>query len=116
MVEALRDHRREQLEQRLALGLGKMTDDALLFSRLDGSPPSPHSLSKEWRAVAADLGLSVTFHALRHTHATQLIDAGIDVVKISKRLGHAKFRQHSTSIRICLSRARTRARKQSMMQ
>lgn len=30
----------------------------------------------------------VTFHALRHTHASQLIDAGVDIVKISKRLGH----------------------------
>ena len=32
----------------------------------------------------------VTFHALRHTHASQLIDAGVDIVTISKRLGHAK--------------------------
>ena len=31
----------------------------------------------------------MTFHALRHTHASHLIDAGIDVVKISRRLGHA---------------------------
>ena len=31
----------------------------------------------------------ITLHALRHTHASQLIDAGIDVVTISKRLGHA---------------------------
>jgi integrase len=31
----------------------------------------------------------ITFHALRHTHASHLIDAGIDVVKISRRLGHA---------------------------
>jgi integrase len=37
----------------------------------------------------ASIGLPVTFHALRHTHASHLIDAGIDVVKISKRLGHA---------------------------
>jgi len=36
------------------------------------------------------LGLAdVTFHALRHTHASQLIDAGADIVTISKRLGHA---------------------------
>jgi integrase len=33
--------------------------------------------------------LPVTFHALRHTHASHLIDAGIDVVMISRRLGHA---------------------------
>ena len=32
----------------------------------------------------------VTFHALRHTRAAQLIDAGVDIVTISKRLGHAK--------------------------
>ena len=28
--------------------------------------------------------------ALRHTHASQLIDEGVDIVTISKRLGHAK--------------------------
>jgi len=27
---------------------------------------------------------------LRHTHASQLIDQGVDIVTISKRLGHAK--------------------------
>jgi integrase len=32
----------------------------------------------------------VIFHALRHTHASQLIDAHVDIVTISKRLGHAK--------------------------
>jgi integrase len=35
------------------------------------------------------LGLPlVMFHALRHTHASALIAAGIDIVKISRRLGH----------------------------
>jgi site-specific recombinase XerD len=28
-------------------------------------------------------------HALRHAHAPQLIDADIDIVTISKRLGYA---------------------------
>jgi integrase len=31
----------------------------------------------------------ITFHSLRHTHASQLIAAGVDLVTISKRLGHA---------------------------
>jgi integrase len=89
VVNTLRDHRRRQIELRLALGLGKTVDDDLLFSRPDGTPSSPHALSKEWSAAAAEIGLSgITFHALRHTHASHLIDAGIDVVKISKRLGH----------------------------
>jgi integrase len=32
----------------------------------------------------------ITFHALRHTHASQLIDGNVDIVTISKRLGHSK--------------------------
>jgi integrase len=36
------------------------------------------------------LGLAnITLHALRHSHTSQLIDAGVDIVTISKRLGHA---------------------------
>ena len=90
VVDTLRDYRRQQLELRLALGLGKLSDDVLIFARLDGSPESPRALSKEWAALAREMSLSVTFHALRHTHASMLIDAGIDIVKIiSKRLGHA---------------------------
>jgi integrase len=89
-VEALREHRRQQLEMRLACGLGKLADDALIFARLDDSPESPRLLSKEWTAAAKGMGLSgITFHALRHTHVSMLVDAGIDVVKIAKRLGHA---------------------------
>jgi integrase len=30
----------------------------------------------------------VTFHALRHSHASALIAAGVDPVSVSKRLGH----------------------------
>jgi integrase len=31
----------------------------------------------------------VTLHALRHTHASQIIAAGMDPVAVSRRLGHA---------------------------
>ena len=30
----------------------------------------------------------VTFHALRHGHASALIAAGLDIVNVSRRLGH----------------------------
>ena len=72
------------------MGLGKMPEDALVFPRLNGTTPqSPRAFTGAWTDTAASIGLPVTFHALRHTHASQLIDAGIDVVKISKRLGHS---------------------------
>ena len=32
----------------------------------------------------------VSFHALRHTHASMLIAAGVDILTISRRLGHSK--------------------------
>ena len=90
VVNVLRELRREQLEQRMALGLGKLDDDALVFPALDGGLPRPTNLSSGWADVAQAIGLpGVTFHALRHTHASMLIDAGLDVVRISKRLGHA---------------------------
>ena len=89
VVEALRDFRRQQQEQRLALRAGKLTDDVLLFARPDGGPQSPHTLSADWRKIASRTGLSVTFHGLRHTYASMLIDAGVDVVRVSKQLGHS---------------------------
>jgi integrase len=88
-VDVLRDWRRRQLETRIALGLGKPTADVLVFGRLDGSPASPRSLSKEWRLAAASIGIKAVFHALRHTHVSHLVSSGIDTVRISKRVGHA---------------------------
>ena len=79
------------LEQALRLGIGKIADDALLFAGADGGPLSPNAVSAAWAHFADNIGQpAVTFHALRHTHASQLIDAHVDIVTISKRLGHAK--------------------------
>ncbi len=50
---------------------------------------SPRALSTQWTAVATKLGIAATFHALRHTHVSHLVSAGINVVKISRRVGHA---------------------------
>jgi integrase len=48
-------------------------------------------MSRAWGDFAARIGMpDLTFHGLRHSHASQLIDAGVDIVTISKRLGHAK--------------------------
>jgi integrase len=91
LVNALRDHRKAQLEFRMRSGAGKLADDALLFSDIDGRPLSRNAISAAWGDFAASIKLpDLTFHALRHTHASQLIDAGVDIVTISKRLGHAK--------------------------
>jgi integrase len=90
-VAALIEHRRSLLETRMKLGAGKLPDDALLFTTLDGRPLRPGNVSSDWGETAASIGMpEISFHALRHTHASQLIASGIDIVTISRRLGHAK--------------------------
>jgi len=90
IVTELRSHRRVQAEQRLALGLGKEADDSLVFRHEDGTPLLPHSVSTNWRRLVKSLKLPpVSLHAWRHTHASQLIDSGMDVLTISRRLGHS---------------------------
>ena len=90
-VEALQAHRRKQLEQRLALGLGKAGPDALVFTNLEGNPIRPDSLSRRWGDLVRSLKLPpVSFHALRHSHASALILAKIDPLTVSRRLGHSR--------------------------
>jgi integrase len=91
LVQCLREYRKEQLEIRLRLGLGKLPDAALLFSNLNGEPLRTTVVSKRWIRCADAIGMpEVTFHSLRHSHASALIDAGVDIVTISERLGHKK--------------------------
>src|SRR5262249_47297715 len=89
VVEVLRDHRRRQAELRLLLGAGRPGPDNLVFTLTDGSRYPPDKLSRDWGNVVRDRQLPcVMFHALRHSHASALIAAGLDVVAVSKRLGH----------------------------
>jgi integrase len=88
-VSELRAHWKAQSETRLALGQGRVPTDSLVFPTWDGAPRSPNALTKEWSVAMEAAGLNVTFHAIRHTHASSLIAAGLDVLTISRRLGHA---------------------------
>lgn len=98
VVDILRTHQRRQAEQRLVLGIGRSGPEDLVFCRPDGSPLSPDNLSRDWRRASKALGLPpVMFHALRHSSASALIAAGLDVGSVSRRLGHAN---RATTLRI----------------
>jgi integrase len=89
-IKVLRDHRRELLERRMQLGLGKLNPEDVMFGTWEGKPARTTNVSASWAALAERIGMpEITFHALRHTHASQLIASGVDIVTISKRLGHA---------------------------
>ena len=88
-IDVLGTHRRQQLELRMALGQGRPERSALVFSTIEGAPLSPDNLSRDWRRVTLAKGLPrVKFHSLRHSHASALIASGLDVLTVSRRLGH----------------------------
>jgi integrase len=90
VVSELRAHWKAQQEQRLSLGLGKAPTDALVFCRFDGAPYWPDRLTDAFSTAMATAGLPhVTLHTLRHTHASQLITSGMDILTVSRRLGHS---------------------------
>ena len=65
-------------------------ENGLVFSRCDGQPRSPCAFTKEFMRLVAKLDIPhITFHGLRHSHATQLLRAGIHPKVAQERLGHA---------------------------
>jgi integrase len=63
----------------------------------DGTPLHHDTVSKWFRRFALTHGFDVTFHQLRHTHATLLFANNIDAVAVASRLGH---KDASTTLRI----------------
>lgn len=89
VTDALHVHYKRLLERRLLLGQGKPTDTDLVFPDWLGRPWSPNGFGATWSKLATRLGLGISFHGLRHTHASQLIDAKVPITTIAKRLGHS---------------------------
>jgi integrase len=88
-VDALRKHKVGQAQDRLRLGLGR-DDDGLVCARFDGEPRSPHAFTSEFTRFVAKLDISrITFHGLRHSHASHLLRAGVHPKVTQERLGHS---------------------------
>ena len=87
-VTELRRHRRSQLEQRMATG--RRSDDAYVFAKPDGSPVHPDYISQTFRRAVAKLDVPrIRLHDLRHTHASILLQQGVNAKVVSERLGHS---------------------------
>ena len=87
-VAVLRAHKAEQMRLRLKCGVGK---PELVFGTLEDELRSPDDLTSEWCRLRAVKKLPrVSFHSLRHTHVSILIRRGVDILTISRRIGHTK--------------------------
>jgi integrase len=88
-VTALRSHRVRQAERRLALGL-RGADIGVVFTDVWGDPFVPDRVSEAFDRRVQKSGLPrIRFHDLRHTHASHLLKAGVNIKIVSRRLGHA---------------------------
>ena len=84
---ALRAHLEQQ--QALSEELGGSASD-LVFRRLDRSPLRPDTVTHAFAGLVKKAGIPrVRLHDLRHTHATLMMEQGINPKIVNERLGHA---------------------------
>ena len=91
------------LRRRLMSNIGKPA--LFLFSR-NGTYIHYYSYNKYLRENSKRvLGRAITPHALRHTHASLLLEQGISIDTISRRLGHEKQQGYQRNILTCHKKA-----------
>jgi integrase len=87
----LRSHKAAQAAQRLKAGR-RWHDLDFVFAKASGQPYAARTIQKAWKEIAAQAGIPhKPFHALRHTFATVLLSRGVEVVVVSKALGHSSI-------------------------
>ena len=100
-LELLKEYRQHQIQERLRIGSrwarkvtienGKVVDNDMLFTRWNGEPLDPETVSTWFPRFLEEHGLpAVHFHSLRHTNASLLIAAHVPITTVSGRLGHAQ--------------------------
>lgn len=53
-----------------------------------GGPLRYQSVQERWQGYAQKAGVTCSLHQLRHSHATELVNGGVSLATIRKRLGH----------------------------
>ncbi len=88
-VQLLKEYRRYQESIIQEMGTA-WQGTGRLFTTRDGKPMHPDTLSGWFHEFVKRKGLpGVSVHSLRHTHATLMIAAGVNIKTVSSRLGHA---------------------------
>ena len=92
VIDELKHHKKQQEDWKELVG--EMYEDlGLIICTNNGTFQDPRNVVRVMKRVIKSLGITdIRFHDIRHTHASFLIAAGIDIVRISNRLGHASPR------------------------
>lgn len=114
LLDALKKHRKWQLENKLFYGefySQQYVDNAnklltfkndnnivipyravdLINTKENGEILTSDSFKYAARIIHYSLGIEFRFHDLRHTHATMLIEAGANIKDVQARLGHSSL-------------------------
>jgi integrase len=92
VVTALREHLCRQNADKLAAGV-KWVNLNLVFPNGYGSIWNPNSFTNAITKLLLVCGIEGTFHSLRHTHATRLMEMGVNPKVVQERLGHSNISQ-----------------------
>lgn len=90
VLPVLDSHRRKQAPYRLKYR--EWRDNNLVFPSSAGKALEPSVISRTFARVARKIGLKgVSFHKLRHDHASRLVMAGVHEKKVQAQLGHSSI-------------------------
>ena len=89
-IDVMRRHYDRQNEARKKAGEG-WTENGLIFTSANGNPIHFRNLMRIFKSLLQAAGLpEIRFHDLRHTAASLMLNNGIPVIVVSRRLGHAR--------------------------
>jgi integrase len=87
-MSSLKRCRTAQAEHLLSVGVRLGPDTPLVADGL-GRGQNVETLRRSFAQFAAEQGLEITYHALRHSNAVALLTSGADVRTVAGRLGHS---------------------------
>ena len=90
VMEALKEARKEQLKNQIAVGLAWNNQFNLVFTGKLGKPINYTSVHDHYKAIVTRIGRpDARFHDLRHTYAVMTLQEGVSPKTIQQNLGHA---------------------------